>query len=288
MDIKSIKSLTRWNYAAAAVHLAATIASAVYLQSKSTVQMVRLKYDAADPDINDRSRVDIPVNIEDDAIVDLRFIVVSFFAITFIAHLLYATDFFGKGWYSSHILGFGWNPYRWVEYSLSASLMIYLISATSGTKDQVTAISAALITPGLMINGFTTERALKQNAIRDWTLGTAQQPIIDKEIVLSNLIPAWFLFAVHWYIILSNYAKLIKEAREAGRELDSSVTFMVFSQLIFFSVFGAIQTIQVLRWLTSRQGRIEPNFIVYEEAYIVLSAITKLFLAGTVAYALRG
>jgi hypothetical protein len=62
---------------------------------------------------------------------------------------------------------------------------------------------------------------------------------------------------------------------------------MVYSQLVFFSMFGVILSYQTYRWATSRKGRIEPTFLNYEKAYIVLSAITKLVLAATVVYAVR-
>ena len=284
--------MSKWNYVAAAVHLAATIYTMVTLKNRSRrlVNVFRLKFDETQPE--SESRVDIPVKIENTQTVDLKNIVVAFFAITSIAHLLYATDFFGKGWYSSQILGFGWNPFRWIEYSITAGLMIYLISIASGTKEQISAVSNALITPGLMINGFTNERALQQNKLHDWSLLAANdsyipKPEVDSSIVLSNIIPAWVLFGVHWYVILSNYSKLSKEAEAEGRTLDKSVGFMVYSQLIFFSLFGLIQTYQVYRWATLKVGRIEPSYIVYEKAYIVLSAVTKLLLAGTVVYALR-
>ena len=284
-----MQGLKAWNYGAALVHLGAAVAAGVLLKpadaAKRTVQTTRLAFDDA---TTTDSRVDIPVKLEPVAKVDLRFVVVLFFAITSAAHLLYATDFFGKGWYSREILEFGWNPFRWIEYSLSASLMIYLISVVSGTKDNVSAISAALITPGLMINGFTSERALQQNALSQWSSGGGEKPSIDAFIVVSNLVPAWMLYGVHWYIILANYSKLAAEAKANGQTLDRSVTFMVFSQLLFFSLFGVIQTVQVLRWFTSGGGRAEPNYLAYEHSYIVLSAVTKLLLAGTVAYALRG
>jgi len=278
--------LSRWNYIAAGVHLTAAIVSSQLIHSENAkVQMIRAKFDETKQCIN---RVDIPVSIENSSKINLKYIIVWFFVITSVSHFLYATDFFGRGWYTKAVLGFGWNPFRWFEYSLSAGLMIYLISAVSGTKDQVSAVSAALITPGLMINGFTNERALKQNELHKWSLNQmSKKPEIDAEIIISNLIPAWFLFGVHWYIILSNYAKIDKEAKIAGKPLDSSVTFMVYSQLLFFSLFGVVQTYQVYRWLTLGNGRIEPNFLVYEKVYIVLSAVTKLILASTVVYALR-
>jgi hypothetical protein len=282
-------TLRTWNYASFALHLTATILASTMLSSKPKreVQLVRSKFDETAP--QSQSRVDIPVALENDSKVDLKFVVVGFFAITSAAHFLYATDFFGKGWYSKAVLGYGWNPFRWIEYSLSAGLMIYLISIASGTKDNISALSAALITPGLMINGFTTERSLMQNALHKWSLNPdkVKKPKVDAEVVFSNLLPAWFLFGVKWFIILSNYSKIVDEAKRANKPLDPSVTFMVYSQLVFFSLFGVIQTYQVYRWATSMPGRTEPSFISYEKGYIVLSAVTKLLLAGTVAYSLR-
>ena len=279
-------SLRVWNVGAAVVHTTAAVLSATLLNKKDnrTVTMYRSEFDK---DVEVTSRVDLPAKLTESSTVDLKYILVAFFGITAVAHGLYATDFFGRGWYSKSVLGFGWNPFRWIEYSLSASLMIYLISIVSGTKDQVSAISAALITPGLMINGFTLERALKQNEVHAWSVKEGPKPDIDNEIIYSNLIPAWGLFAVHWYIILSNYSRFVKEAKDAGRPIDNSVVFMVFSQLFFFSLFGVIQTYQVWRWSTAHKGRKEPSYVVYEKAYIILSSVTKLLLAGTVAYAIR-
>jgi hypothetical protein len=281
-------TLTKWNYIFGFLHLGAAIYSGLILKNRARrlVNVERLKFDPDQP--ISESRVDIPVKIETKDTVDLKYLLVGFFAVTSAAHFLYATDFFGAGWYTYNLEGFGWNPFRWVEYSISAGLMIYLISIASGTKEQISAISNALITPGLMINGFTNERVLQQNALHTWSLDPEMpRPKVDAEILFSNLIPAWVLFGVHWFVILSNYAKLTKEAREEGRVLDKSVGFMVYSQLLFFSLFGVIQTYQAYRWITLRPGRIEPSYLIYEKVYIVLSAVTKLILAGVVLFALR-
>jgi hypothetical protein len=280
-------SLITWNYLAFFVHFVSAILSYFLInKTSSTVQMSRLKFN------NDKipeSKVDIPVELEDNVKVDLKFIVVLFFSVTSFAHLLYATDFFGRGWYSSEITKYGWNPFRWVEYSISAGFMIYLISIASGTKDQISAVASGLIVPSLMINGFTTERELKQNDLYKWSLNpkTMKKPEIDPQIIFSNLLPAWFLFGVNWYIILSNYYKLSTQAKNAGKPFDTSISFMVYSQLFFFSLFGIIQTYQVYRWFTSKEGIVEPTFLQYEMAYIILSAVTKLFLGVTVAFAIR-
>lgn len=283
-------SLRGLNWGAAALHAAAAVASAVLLSPKQksnrTVQLYTTELDV-DKLTPETSRVDLPVRLSESSKVDLRNLVVAFFAFTAVSHALYATDFGGRGWYSKAISGWGWNPFRWVEYSVSASIMVYIISVISGTKENVSALAATLITPGLMLQGFTTERELKQNALHDWSMGRGAKPAIDSFIVLSQIIPAWGFFALKWYIILSNYARLVRSAKSSTKPVDPSVTTMVYSQLAFFSVFGLIQTWQVGRWYTARAGRVEPRFEAYEAAYIVMSAITKLALAGSVAYALR-
>ena len=246
--------------------------------------MYRTEYDAAQ---TPESRVDIPAKLSPQTRINLKVIVVLFFAVTALFHALYATDFFGRGYYTKAIEGTGWNPFRWLEYSISAGLMIYLISAISGTKDNVAATAAALITPSLMINGFTTEKEIQQNALHYWAEGAGPKPVHDSAIIWSNFAPAWALFAVQWYIILSNYSKIVKEAQDAGRPSEGSVKFAVNSQLIFFSIFGVIQTYQVWRWWSARVGRPEFLFATYEKSYIVLSAITKLALAFTVFNAIK-
>ena len=227
--------LVKWNWAACGVHTVAAVVSYIILKPSTKpmriVNMSRLVYDITK---QTDSRVDLPVKLEDDVSVDLKWFVVGFFIITAVAHLLYATDFFGKGLYTKAINGYGWNPYRWIEYSLSAGLMTYLISIVTGTKDQVSAIASALIVPSLMVSGLTTERCLDQNALHAFSLGGAK-PTIDAVVVWTNIIPAWFLFFTNWYIILANYLRLSKGAKEAGHPVDSSVKFMVYSQLFFFS-----------------------------------------------------
>jgi hypothetical protein len=282
-------SLRALNWAAAALHAAAAVGAALLLKPQDAaarqVQLHRTTFDEQAP-AND-SRVDIPVKLVAGERVDLRKLVVGFFAVTAAAHALYATDFFGRGWYSRAVFGRGWNPFRWIEYSISASLMVYLISVVSGTKESVSALTAALITPGLMLQGFTAEREVQQNAVHAFSVGARPRPQIDAGIVWSQLGPAWGLFALKWYIILANFSRLVKDAKAAGKPVEASVQFMVYSQLAFFSLFGAIQSYQVVRWTTLRRGRVEPPFATYEAAYIALSAVTKLALAGAVVYALR-
>jgi hypothetical protein len=71
-----METLKKWNYAAFFVHLGATILAATLLTSKPKriVQPVRSKFDETAP--QSESRVDIPVKLENNAKIDLKFIVV--------------------------------------------------------------------------------------------------------------------------------------------------------------------------------------------------------------------
>lgn len=282
----AILDLTIWNSMASILHLGAFIFTILYLKSANSKAIIyRNAFDDATTNI---SKVDIPVKLETAGTTNLKYLIASFFAVTSASHLLYATDFFGTKLYTRSVLGRGWNPYRWIEYSISASIMIYIISIVSGTKEQVTAVSAALITPGLMLQGYSVEGLLHQNELHDWSIGRIEKrPYVESAVLWSNFIPAWFLFIVHWYIIIANYTKITKEAKAATKPVDASVSFLVYSQVIFFGLFGVIQTYQVYRWATSKVGRREVGYITFEKAYIILSTITKLALAATVVYALR-
>lgn len=282
----TLSTLKTWNYAACLLHFFAMIFTIVAIKSDNAKAIVYRN--AFDDSVDNVSRVDTPVKLETSGTANLKTLIAAFFGITSASHFVYATDFFGRGWYSKTILGTGWNPFRWYEYGLSAAIMIYIISIVSGTKEQITAVSSALIVPSLMLQGYSVEGLLHQNQLRDWSDGLIKKkPVFEALVIWNNFIPAWLLFAVNWYIILGNFGKISREAKAADKPIDSSVSFLVYSQLVFFSLFGVIQTYQVYRWTTARPGRHEAGYIEYEKAYIVLSAVTKFFLAGTVVYALR-
>lgn len=281
-----LKDLTRWNYFACVLHFCAFLFAVFYIDSeKAKAKVYKFAFDDSTTNI---SRVDFPVKLADAGLTNLKFYTASFFAVTAISHFLYATDFFGRKYYSAALLGTGWNPWRWFEYSISASIMIYIICIVTGTKETVEALSTALITPSLMLQGYSVEGLLHQNELHDWSIGhRPSKPKIESAVMWFNFLPAWFLYLIHWYIIVSNYQRISKEAADANKPVDSSVIFMVYSQLILFSFFGFIQTYQVYRWTTAHKGREEWSYVTYEKAYIILSSTTKLLLAGTVLYALR-
>jgi hypothetical protein len=272
---KMSSTLTRLNWFAAAAHLAATILSARFLKSKS-VGMFKLQFDTTVPGTSD---IDFPQElVPSGTTVNIKILVVAFFAITAFAHVLYATDFFGKGWYSSSVLGFGWNPFRWIEYSITASIMIYVISVIAGNKEQSAAWTVSLITVGLMFQGYTNERELHQNALAT-DFGNTK---VDGLIVWGNFLPAWLLYAIKWYIILSALITLQQDIQQqTGQHLNGKVTWLVWLQFIFFSMFGIVQSIQVDMWARKVQPTV--TYFHFEVAYVWLSLIAKVGLGLSVA-----
>ena len=275
-------SLVRWNTVAAVAHLTAAILSGIFLKAK-TVTLYEIDFDATSPGESD---IDFPQQLAPSSTVNIKNLVILFFAFTAVAHVIYATDFFGAGWYSSAVLGFGWNPYRWFEYSVSAAVMLYIIAVIAGSKEKSAALTVALITPGLMLQGLTTERELHQNL--DAGIDTSSPEIgrADPIIVWANFAPAWILYAVKWYIIFNALLTLQRDVKDQlGRKLNPRVTELVILQFVFFTMFGLVQTQQVWAWFVRGKGRggKAAQFIQYEKAYIALSLIAKVALGVSVA-----
>jgi hypothetical protein len=265
-------SLRAWNALAALLH--AGFALWVLQKNEKDVTKYKLTFNTSSSPTSD---LDYAVETEASGAVGLRRLTLAFFGLTSLAHVLYATDFFGKGWYSSAVSGYGWNPFRWIEYSLTASLMIYVIALVAGAKEENNTIVATLITPGLMLQGLTVEREIHQNA-----LAKGKSVDIDPVLIWFNFLPAWLFFGLKWYIIWSAYFQLQSDLKADGKTLDVRVQRLVTIQFIGFTLFGVLQTLQVSGWSNKTRFRTY-RYEVYEKGYILLSFVVKAALGISVA-----
>jgi hypothetical protein len=207
----------------------------------------------------------------------------AFFAITAFAHIYYATDALGSGKYSSYIAQ-GWNPYRWAEYAVSASIMTVLIAYELGIKDSNHLLSLVFMNVALQACGYLVEHALIQ-------------PRIDTTTVKGATAVGWFLLAGMWIPILASFYYIYKDIKDNYKgivepsnapnpgqpvKIPGFVWFIVIVQLLNFASFGFIQLGQVRNALS---GNPKP-FSVYEKRYLFLSFAGKLGLAGGLAYGL--
>jgi len=191
-----------------------------------------------------------------DTIIDLRIgpLVAAFLLISAIAHFtISAPGVFG--WYSRN-LEKGINHARWMEYSLSASLMIVLISMLVGIYDIASLILIFAVNATMILFGWLME-------------------IFNQRTEKTNWLPYWFGIlagAIPW-VVIAIY--LIGSGNEAGGP-PGFVYAIFFTIFLFFNSFAVNMVLQykkVGRWR---------DYLYGERAYIILSLVAKSALAWQV------
>ncbi|MGH3477358.1 MAG: heliorhodopsin HeR [Nocardioidaceae bacterium] len=184
---------------------------------------------------------------------DLRiaWAVAAFLFISAIAHLLIASPMaFSK--YQRMLLN-GRNYYRWVEYSLSASLMAVLIALLSGISDAAALIAIFGVNAAMIFFGLLQERYERPG---------------------GSMLPFWLGCVVGVFPWLSIGIYL------AGIGTDVQAPGFVYA--IFISLFLFFMSFAVVQWLQYRQVGPWRDYLVGERSYVVLSLVAKSALAWQV------
>lgn len=234
-----VARLRPYNLAAAVLHAAQAIA-VVALANQFSVP-VRASYMTGPPGPD--------VGRQGVVLFSVRFAwaVAAFFGLSALAHLFVA----GPGWrlYRQQLAA-GRNPYRWLEYSLSASIMIVLIALLVGIDDIAALIALAGVNASMIAFGWIQERYEAP--------GAGMQPFWIG--CLAGIVP-WAAIGI--YLI--------------GPGADLHPPGFVYA--IFFSIFALFNCFAVNQWLQySRVGRWK-DYLVGERAYVTLSLIAKSLLA---------
>jgi len=153
--------------------------------------------------------------------------------------------------------------YRYLEYGLTAPIMIVIISVLFGLRDAFTLLSLALLCASTMMFG----------ALQSWSTSSST----------AAHFMGWAPFLVMWFIILSFFYLLV----EANSTMPSFVVIVLWVELVLFGCFGVVQFwYEVL-------PRLQHNGKQYESLGGVsgrsadglnnlLSLLSKLLLAGIV------
>lgn len=197
-----------------------------------------------------------------EALFDLsiRWAVAAFLLLAAVDHLVVALPGVER-WYAAN-LARGINNARWIEYSLSASLMVVLIATFAGVTDGRALLAVAGANAAMILFGLLMERVNSGRDRVDW-------------------LPFWLgcvVGAVPWVVIAVSLA---------GSESDGAVPGFVYG--IFVSLFVFFSSFAVNQWLQFR--RIGPwrRPLVAEWTYLVLSLVAKSALAWQIyAGALAG
>ena len=247
---QQIDRLRVYNLVAGSAHLVQAIGFAIVLTMLSTQVLfaVTADYLAGPPG------VPLPPERVTLFEVNIGIGVVAFLALSAFFHFLVSTPwFFGR--YKNGLLQ-NRNYFRWTEYSLSSSIMIWLILAINGVTDigalfAIFAVNAAMILFG----------ALQEKYEQPGSGGLL--PFIFVSMV--GIVP--------WILVLIYFLRPGSESEVAAPDF---VVGIVISLFIFFNTFAINQ------WLQYKQVGKWKSYLQGERTYITLSLVAKTALAWQV------
>ncbi|MDO9496401.1 MAG: heliorhodopsin HeR [Nocardioides sp.] len=236
------RGLRRLNIAAAVLHAAQAVA--VVLLASDFALPVTASYLAGPPG----TTPDDPVTLFD---LSTGYAVAGFLALSAVAHLLVVTV-----WWRRYLrdLSRQRNAARWVEYSLSASLMMVLIAQLVGISDAVALLAIFGVNASMILFGWLQEK-YEEPGGHGWlpfTFGC-----------LAGAVP--------WIGVL-----LYTVAPGSSAEPPGFVYAIIVSLFLFFNVFALNQVLQY-----RARGRWS-DYLFGEHVYIVLSLTAKSLLAWQV------
>ncbi|MEI8052009.1 MAG: heliorhodopsin HeR [Actinomycetes bacterium] len=177
----------------------------------------------------------------------VAWLVAVFFLMSAIAHFVVTGPAWGR---YSHDLLEQRNPFRWLEYSLSSSLMIILIAELVGIDDIAALIALIGVNASMIGFGWLQERFESPGG--GWwpfVLGCG-----------AGIIP-WVAIGVYL----------------AGPGSSSSPPGFVYG--IFFSLFVFFNLFALTQWLQYKKVGRWADYLVGERSYITLSLVAKSLLA---------
>jgi hypothetical protein len=177
--------------------------------------------------------------------------VAAFLLLSALFHLLVASPW---GWprYQRELAA-GRNRFRWVEYSLSASLMIVLIAGLTGVTDAVALLGLFGLNASMILFG--------------WLMETTSDPGPDVD---------WTPFAFGCVAGSLPWIGIVVYLVGAGDDVPTFVYGIFVSLFVLFNCFALNQ------WLQYRARGRWADYLHGERTYIVLSLVAKSLLAWQV------
>ncbi len=185
--------------------------------------------------------------------VHLSWLVVAFFFISAIAHLVVATVYNKR--YNQN-LKLGINKARWIEYSTSASVMMVAIGLLVGIYDAASLVMLFALVSVMNLLGLVMEIHNQTTPKTNW---------------LSYIVGCW-AGLVPW-LVIAFYMWL---GAHEGSRAPTFVYWIFVSIFVFFSSFAVNMVLQY--------KKIGPwkNYLYGERVYILLSLVAKSLLAWQV------
>lgn len=191
-------------------------------------------------------------------------LLVGFFFVTAGFHLFYYTT--NDGLYKTMIKNKN-NYMRWVEYSISSTMMLYIIALVSSVKDvniyrMIFATNIAMIYTGQII----------------------EEKVRDGQDWLPAMVAGFTLLLTEFGVIICDFRSRMNDLRRAttqlptllgGRAIPSWIQYMVWVLFAFFASFGMISLVGAYSNM---------RYESVESMYVLFSLLAKATLAGFIAY----
>jgi len=165
----------------------------------------------------------------------------------------------------------GKAPFRYVEYSISATLMLISVAVLCGVKDWSSLIGVAVCCSACMIFGFISDATRKTNLSLAW---------------FSHFF-GWVTIASSWFVIFRTFFLQVSKFQTAYPDSDQGMPWFVY--VVVFSLFGLFNgfglTAVVQLCLTSKYSDREELLEDEKQfnrdielAFVMQSLISKTFL----------
>lgn len=228
------------------------LGNAVQLQSTLTNETV---FDEYEDDDN--------VYVQDELLsVNLFHLDGIFLLFTGLAHAIYANGTFQ---YDVPRLSY---KFRWIEYAISAPLMLVLIAILCGLHELYQLIMLAGLMATVMIFGWYGDRA--------YEFQSQGSPTVWPHPTYMGFIP--YLFA--WGCVIASFYQVLSQAQQKPPQF---VYYVVIIMFVFYSLFGITQ-LYFLIWRHTEDALL--NVQTYDGTLHLLSVCSKLTLALLVYFGL--
>jgi hypothetical protein len=185
----------------------------------------------------------------------LIILLVAFTVITGTFHMMYR---FNVGNYTEKVLG-GTNPLRWIEYSITATIMIFVIALSSGVyslDSQVLIVASCFC---CMLCGLVAE---------------SMEGTFAMKLLVTSI--GWGLLIASYGVIFRRFYSLDEDADE-NKKPPGFVYAIVWGMFVMFSSFGVIHMVHLFM---KRNGIDSKRNGQFEMAYTVNSMVSKTLLVG--------
>lgn len=238
VDTATLAGLRRWNLGLAVLHAAQGVG--VLLLASDFAITITSSFPAGPPG------TEVPP-AEPMLDVQIGVAIAVFLALAALDHLLTATVFRGR--YETDLRA-GRNRFRWLEYSVSSTIMVLLICFYGG----ITGISAVIAIAGANVAMIL--------------FGWVQEATNPPGRTTTTMLPFWFgciAGAAPWIALTVNFV--------GSDEVPGFVYGIFISLFVFFMSFALNQ------WLQYRQVGRWTSYAHGERTYLVLSLVAKSALA---------